>query len=94
MGFVSRDKGSTLRLMTSRSGKFGAAFRITRDERAQLAEELMASIDRDDDDEDEELGWRPAREEIELLYADEADELPPASEDRWQNGPLRLTRSS
>jgi hypothetical protein len=82
--------------MTSRAGKFGAAFLITRDERAQLAEELMASIDRDDDD-DDEVSWRPAREEIELRYAEGAEEDAPVSDDdRWGNasGQVRLTRST
>jgi hypothetical protein len=92
--------------MTSRAGKFSAAFRITWDERAQLAEELMASIDHDADDADadadadaddadaDDLGWMPAREEIELRYAGDAEEDEPVSEDRWANAQLRLTRST
>jgi hypothetical protein len=88
--------------MTSRAGKFSAAFRITWDERAQLAEELMASIDHDADDADadaddadaDDLGWMPSREEIELRYAGDAEEDAPVSEDRWANAQLRLTRST
>ena len=83
--------------MISRAGKFSAAFLITRDERAQLAEELMATIDRDEDDDEDEVSWRPAREEIELRYADAAEEDAPVSDDdRWGNGngQLRLTRNT
>lgn len=90
--------------MTSRAGKFSAAFRISWDERAQLAEELMASIehdaddaDADDADADDDLGWMPAGEEIEeieLRSARDADEAEPVSEDRWGNAQLRLTRST
>jgi hypothetical protein len=76
--------------MTRSAGKFSANFRITLDERAQLAEELMASVDRDDDD--DELDFRREREEFELRYA--ADEEPPVSEDRWDHAQVRLTRSS
>jgi len=78
--------------MTSRAGKFSAAFRITRDERAQLAEELMASIERDEEvDDEDDLDWRRAQEEPEPRYA--ADEEAPASNDRWESAPMRLTRS-
>jgi hypothetical protein len=95
-GFVSNDKESTLRLMTSRAGKFGAAFRITWDERAPLAEELMASIDGDADadaDDEDDLGLWHAREDVEPRYAGDAADAP-VSEDRWDNAQLRLTRSS
>jgi hypothetical protein len=80
--------------MTSHAGKFGAAFLIMRDERAQLAEELMASIDRDDDDDDDVISWRPAHEEIELRYTEGAEEDAPVSADRWENGQVRLMRTS
>lgn len=89
--FVTNEEGSNLHPMTSRSGKFSAAFRITRDERGQLAEELMASIERDEDDDDDDLDWRQAHEEGEPRYS--ADEETPASDDRWENAPMRLTRS-
>jgi hypothetical protein len=78
--------------MTSRAGKFSAAFRITRDERGQLAEELMASIERDEDvDDEDDLDWRRAHEDVEPRYA--SDEETPASDDRWENAQMRLTRS-
>ena len=39
--------------MMSRAGKFSAAYSVHLDERAQLAEELMSSIDQDDDADDD-----------------------------------------
>ncbi len=78
--------------MTSRSGKFSVAYRTTWDERAQLAEELIATIDHDGRDDDDDLDWRRGAKEIEPRYA--ADEDAPVSDDRWQNAPMRLSRSS
>ncbi len=79
--------------MTSRAGRFSAAYSVhCWDERAQLAEERMSSIDLDDDadDEDEEeVRWATALESIPPRYA--PDEEGPVSEDRWENQQLRLT---
>ena len=74
------------------AGKFSAAYSVHWDERAQLAEELMSSIDREDDvdeDEDEDVRWATVQETIPPRYA--PDEEGPVSEDRWENAPLRLT---
>lgn len=78
--------------MMSRAGKFSAAYSVHWDERAQLAEELMSSIDQDDDvdeDDDEDVRWTRSQESTPPRYA--PDEEGPVSEDRWENAPLRLT---
>jgi len=81
--------------MNSRARKFSAAFDITWDERAQLAEERMASVDRDDDAEeaDDEIAALPSDdEEGEPHYA--ASVSSPVSADRWQSAQIRLPRNS
>jgi len=74
------------------AGKFSAAYSVHLDERAQLAEELMSSIDQADDvddDDDEDVRWANVKETIPPRSA--PDEEGPVSEDRWENAPLRLT---
>lgn len=78
--------------MMSRARKFSAAYGITSDERGKLAEELMSSIDRDEDDDEEELVWRSRSTSEPPRYG--ADDDGPVSDDRWGNAPLRIARGS
>jgi len=79
--------------MMRRARKFSAAYCITSDERGKVAEELMASIDGEPEELDEdEPGYLARRTSDPPRYA--ADEESPVSEDRWDHAPLRVASRS